>query len=145
MGIAPPRDGQRFPMGRTAPVPTVGAVENIERSAAVDGNVGTIVIGAGQAGLAMSRCLRDRGLPHLVLERGRVGQRWRSERWDSFTLLSPNWQTRLRGTDKITYDPDGWTIRSADCSRTAHSEHTIAITDGQPIVLTSADPDPIAA
>ncbi|HEY9315662.1 type I methionyl aminopeptidase [Williamsia sp.] len=40
------------------------------------------------------------------------------------------------GTDKIVYDPDGWTIRSADGSRTAHSEHTIAITDEQPLVLT---------
>jgi cation diffusion facilitator CzcD-associated flavoprotein CzcO len=56
----------------------------------MDGNAGTIIIGAGQAGLAMSRCLRDRGLPHLVLERGQVAQRWRSERWHSFTLLSPN-------------------------------------------------------
>jgi methionyl aminopeptidase len=41
-----------------------------------------------------------------------------------------------RGTDEIVYDPDGWTIRSADGSRTAHSEHTIAITDGEPLVLT---------
>ncbi|MFC9553001.1 type I methionyl aminopeptidase [Rhodococcus sp. NPDC056960] len=41
-----------------------------------------------------------------------------------------------RGTDKIVYDPDGWTIRSADGSRTAHSEHTIAITDGEPLILT---------
>ncbi|MBY0441195.1 MAG: alpha/beta fold hydrolase [Mycobacteriaceae bacterium] len=40
------------------------------------------------------------------------------------------------GTDKIVYDPDGWTIRSADGSRTAHSEHTIAITDDAPLVLT---------
>lgn len=40
------------------------------------------------------------------------------------------------GTDKIVYDPDGWTIRSADGSRTLHSEHTIAITDGPPLVLT---------
>ena len=74
----------------------------------MDGNVGTIVIGAGQAGLAMSRCLRDRGLPHLVLERGRVAQRWRAERWDSFTLLSPNWQTRLPGHRYAGPDPEGF-------------------------------------
>jgi putative flavoprotein involved in K+ transport len=74
----------------------------------VDENVGTIIIGAGQAGLAMSRCLRDRGLPHLVLERGRIAQRWRSERWDSFTLLSPNWQTRLPGHRYAGPDPDGF-------------------------------------
>ncbi|MHC1558769.1 FAD-dependent oxidoreductase [Actinomycetospora sp. C-140] len=67
-----------------------------------------IVIGAGQAGLAMSRCLRERGLGHVVLEKGRVGQRWRHERWDSFTLLSPNWQTRLPGRQYAGDDPDGF-------------------------------------
>ena len=51
----------------------------------------TIVIGAGQAGLAISRCLSDAGLDHVVLERGRLAERWRSERWDSLRLLSPNW------------------------------------------------------
>jgi putative flavoprotein involved in K+ transport len=74
----------------------------------VDETVDIIIIGAGQAGLAMSRCLRDRGLPHLVLERGRIGERWRSERWDSFTLLSPNWQTRLPGHRYVGPDPDGF-------------------------------------
>ena len=67
-----------------------------------------IVIGAGQAGLAMSRCLTGRGLHHVVLERGRIGQRWRHERWDSFTLLSPNWQTRLPGRCYTGDDPDGF-------------------------------------
>ena len=43
----------------------------------------------------------------------------------------------MAGTDQIVMDPDGWTIRSADGSRTAHSEHTIAITDGDPIVMTA--------
>lgn len=43
------------------------------------------------------------------------------------------------GTDGIVYDPDGWTIRSADGSRTAHSEHTIAITEGEPLVLTKRE------
>jgi putative flavoprotein involved in K+ transport len=74
----------------------------------VDRTVGTIIIGAGQAGLAMSHCLSEHGLPHLVLERGRVAQRWRSERWDSFTLLSPNWQTRLPGHRYAGPDPDGF-------------------------------------
>ncbi|MCD2195802.1 NAD(P)-binding domain-containing protein [Actinomycetospora endophytica] len=68
----------------------------------------TIVIGAGQAGLAMSRCLTARGQHHVVLERGRIGQRWRRERWDSFTLLSPNWQTRLPGRRYAGADPDGF-------------------------------------
>jgi putative flavoprotein involved in K+ transport len=70
--------------------------------------MGTIIIGAGQAGLAMSRCLRNRGIAHVVLERGRIGQRWRAERWDSFTLLSPNWQTRLPGHRYGGPDPEGF-------------------------------------
>jgi putative flavoprotein involved in K+ transport len=57
----------------------------------------TIIIGGGQAGLAMSRCLTDEGIEHVVLERGRVAERWRSERWDSLRLLSPKWHTRLPG------------------------------------------------
>ena len=55
----------------------------------------TVIIGGGQAGLAMSRCLWERGVKHVVLERGRVGERWRSERWDSLRLLTPNWHSRL--------------------------------------------------
>ena len=68
----------------------------------------SIIIGAGQAGLAMSASLRLRGIRHVVLERGRVAERWRSERWDSFRLLSPNWQTRLPGHHYRGSDPDGF-------------------------------------
>jgi len=67
-----------------------------------------IVIGGGQAGLAMSRCLGDHGVDHVVLERGRVAERWRSERWDSLRLLTPNWQTRLPGWGYRGADPDGY-------------------------------------
>ena len=68
----------------------------------------TIVIGAGQAGLAASRCLSDRGVDHVVLERGRVAERWRSERWDSLRLLTPNWMSRLPGWSYAGADPDGY-------------------------------------
>ena len=68
----------------------------------------SVVIGAGQAGLAMSRCLTDRGVSHVVLERGRIGERWRSERWDSLRLLTPNWQSRLPGFRYEGPDPDGY-------------------------------------
>jgi putative flavoprotein involved in K+ transport len=67
-----------------------------------------VVIGAGQAGLAMSRCLTDRGVDHLVFDRGRVAERWRSERWDSLRLLTPNWQSRLPGFQYDGPDPDGY-------------------------------------
>jgi len=70
--------------------------------------VETIIIGAGQAGLAMSRCLTERGVDHVVLERGRIAESWRSERWDSLRLLTPNWQSRLPGWTYRGPDPDGF-------------------------------------
>ena len=60
-----------------------------------------IVIGAGQAGLAMSHCLTAQAEPHVVLERGVVGNSWANERWDSLRLLTPNWQSRLPGYTSI--------------------------------------------
>jgi putative flavoprotein involved in K+ transport len=56
-----------------------------------------IIIGAGQAGLAMSHCLSRSSIDHVVLERGQLAQRWRDERWDSLRLLTPNWMSRLPG------------------------------------------------
>jgi putative flavoprotein involved in K+ transport len=70
--------------------------------------VDTLVIGAGQAGLAMSHALAERGQDHLVLERGRVGERWHSERWDSLAFQFPNWSLRLPGLDYDGDDPDGF-------------------------------------
>ncbi len=67
-----------------------------------------VIIGAGQAGLAMSHCLGRRGIEHVVLERGRVGQRWRAERRDTLRLLTPNWMTRLPGFAYRGADPDGY-------------------------------------
>jgi putative flavoprotein involved in K+ transport len=66
------------------------------------------VIGAGHAGLATSRCLSDRSLDHVVLERGEVANSWRRERWDSLRLLTPNWQSRLPGYRYEGADPDGF-------------------------------------
>jgi putative flavoprotein involved in K+ transport len=68
----------------------------------------TVIIGAGHAGLAMSRCLADRGVAHVVLDAGQVGERWRSARWDSFRLLTPNWLSRLPGWAYAGPDPDGF-------------------------------------
>lgn len=59
--------------------------------------IDTVVIGGGQAGLAMSRALTRRGVEHVVLERGRIGERWRHERWDSLRLLTPRWLSRVSG------------------------------------------------
>jgi putative flavoprotein involved in K+ transport len=68
----------------------------------------TIIIGAGHAGLAMSRCLAERAIDHVVLERGEVANSWRTERWDSLRLLTPNWQRRLPGFCYDGDDPDGF-------------------------------------
>ncbi len=56
----------------------------------------------------MSRCLSDRSIEHVVLERARVAERWRSERWDSLRLLTPNWMSRLPGYRYTGLDPDGY-------------------------------------
>jgi putative flavoprotein involved in K+ transport len=68
-------------------VRTNGTAEQVE----------VVVVGAGQAGLAVSYYLQAFGVEHVVLERGRIGESWRSARWDSFTLVTPNWMTRLPG------------------------------------------------
>lgn len=73
--------------------------------------VDTLIIGAGQAGLALSRHLTDAGHPHLLVDRGRVGERWRSQRWDSFRLLTPNWQVRLPGHAYHGPDQHGFMTR----------------------------------
>src|SRR6202166_378536 len=70
--------------------------------------VTAVVIGAGHAGLAMSRCLTERSIDHVVLERGEVANSWRTERWDSLRLLTPNWQCRLPGYAYDGGDPDGF-------------------------------------
>jgi putative flavoprotein involved in K+ transport len=79
-------------------------------TSSTDVHVETIIVGAGQAGLALSHHLRASAHGHVVLERGRVGERWRSERWDSLTLLTPNWLNRLPGAAPLP-EPDGYLDR----------------------------------
>jgi putative flavoprotein involved in K+ transport len=67
-----------------------------------------VVIGAGHAGLAMSRRLTERSIDHVVLERGEVANSWRPQRWPSLRLLTPNWQTRLPGHDYAGDDAGGY-------------------------------------
>ena len=71
----------------------------------------TLVIGAGQAGLAASHELTRLGREHLVVDSGSVGESWRSRRWDSFTLVTPNWSLRLPGLPPFA-DPDGFLPRA---------------------------------
>jgi putative flavoprotein involved in K+ transport len=69
--------------------------------------VDVVVVGGGQAGLAVSHELTRAGVEHVVLERGLVGQTWR-DRWDSFCLVTPNWSVRLPGGQYTGDDPDGF-------------------------------------
>jgi putative flavoprotein involved in K+ transport len=67
-----------------------------------------VVIGGGQAGLAMSNVLLQQGREHVVLERRRIGERWRTERWDSLRFQFPNWTLQLPGFEYAGNDPDGF-------------------------------------
>src|SRR5881227_1306157 len=70
--------------------------------------IDTLVVGGGQAGLAMSEHLSDSGVPHLVLERNRIAERWRSERWDSLVANGPAWHDRFPGLEFVDLDPDAF-------------------------------------
>jgi putative flavoprotein involved in K+ transport len=74
--------------------------------------VETLIIGGGQAGLVMSHRLKQRGLSHLVLERLRVAERWRSERWDGLKFQFPNWSVRLPDFPFPHTDPDAFAATS---------------------------------
>jgi putative flavoprotein involved in K+ transport len=102
-----------------------------------------VVIGAGHAGLAMSRRLTERSIEHVVLERGEVANSWRTQRWPSLRLLTPNWLTRLPGYDYAGDAPDGYLpvadvvatlTRYADFAtapvRTATTVHTVRTAPG---------------
>ncbi|MDH3635422.1 MAG: NAD(P)/FAD-dependent oxidoreductase [Gammaproteobacteria bacterium] len=70
--------------------------------------IDTLVVGGGQAGLAMSEHLSNCGVPHLVLERYRIAERWRSERWDSLVANGPAWHDRFPGMEFSDVDPDAF-------------------------------------
>src|SRR4051794_18324017 len=70
--------------------------------------VRTLIIGGGQAGLTMSHMLSQRGCSHLVLERNRIAERWRSERWDGLRFQFPNWSVRLPDFPLPCRDPDAF-------------------------------------
>lgn len=71
-----------------------------------------VVIGAGQAGMSMSYYLKGKGIDHLVIERNEsIGRTWRDERWDTFCLVTPNWQCQLPGHHYAGSDPDGFMVK----------------------------------
>jgi putative flavoprotein involved in K+ transport len=83
-----------------------------------------VVVGAGPGGLAMSHHLTGAGVDHVLLERGEVAHSWRTERWDSLRLLTPNWMTALPGAPYGGDDPDGYmtaaeTVRALEAYRSS--------------------------
>src|SRR5512137_1501786 len=79
----------------------------------MSGNIETIIVGGGQAGLATSYCLAERGHEQIVLEQAaQAGNAWRNDRWDSFTLVTPNWSFRLPGAEYAGSAPDGFMPRA---------------------------------
>src|ERR1700751_2545804 len=74
------------------------------------------VIGAGQAGLSISWYLTRSGIDHVVFEKERAAHTWRAERWDSFCLVTPNWQCQLPGFPYSGNDPHGFMVREEICN-----------------------------
>ncbi len=76
-------------------------------------NFEVVVVGAGQAGVAMSEHLTNAGISHVVLERDRIAERWRSERWDSLVANGPAWHDRFPGLEFVGFDPDSFVPKEA--------------------------------
>ncbi|MDR3461325.1 MAG: MSMEG_0569 family flavin-dependent oxidoreductase [Beijerinckiaceae bacterium] len=87
-----------------------GTVEAISLHS-VQGHVPVVIVGGGQAGLSVSHLLKQQGVGHVILEKHRIGHSWRSERWDSFCLVTPNWQCRLPDFPYAGDDPDGFMLK----------------------------------
>ena len=105
-----------------------------------DAVVEAVVVGAGSAGLGISQLLGSAGIRHRVLERGRTGETWRSQRWDSFQMNTPNWATALPGSPYDGDDADGF----YSCGQfiemlEAHaSRHGLPVETGTPVIELSA-------
>ena len=86
-----------------------------------------VIIGAGHSGLAMSQCLTECSVEHVILERGEVANSWKRERWDSLRLLTPNWQTNLPGYAYSGKDPDGYmTVNELSLFLEQYADHISA-------------------
>ena len=86
---------------------------NTLRSSASPQRHSVVVIGAGQAGLSVTYALQQRGIRPLVLEQHRIGYAWDQQRWDSFCLVTPNWQCRLPDFPYDGDQPEGFMGKTA--------------------------------
>jgi len=106
-------------------------------------SVGTLIVGGGQSGLAMSRHLRARRLPHLIVERGRIAERWRSERWDTLVANGPAWHDRFPDKTFEGVDPDAFASahQIVDYFVEYAREHNAPIRSGVEVVSLRRKPD----
>jgi putative flavoprotein involved in K+ transport len=104
-------------------------------------HIEVVVVGGGQAGLAVSHELAHAGVEHLVLERGRVGQAWR-DRWDSFCLVTPNWTVQLPGHPYDGDDPDGYMPRDEIVASLARYAGSFAAPVREGVEVHSMDSSP---
>ncbi|WP_256009396.1 MSMEG_0569 family flavin-dependent oxidoreductase [Desertivirga xinjiangensis] len=74
-------------------------------------NYEIIIVGGGQAGLSMSYLLKEKGIDHVIFEKKRIADSWRSFRWDTFSLVTPNWQCNLPGYSYTGKDPYGFMVK----------------------------------
>lgn len=103
---------------------TQDQVQNQERVQNLGRDVDVLVIGAGPSGLSAAYYLEQMGMDYCVIERGTLLMTWRRERWDSFTLVTPNWMTRLPGMeDAAPRDNAFMTLEEINCLLTAWVDH----------------------
>jgi len=105
--------------------------------------VEVLIVGAGQAGLAISHHLGQRGVDHVVLEQGRVGETWRSQRWDSFALNTPGWISHLPGDERGAGPADGFAPRDVFVAYLADYVERRRLPIRQGVAVTSVEPDPV--
>lgn len=104
-------------------------------------SVEAVVVGAGQAGLGVSQHLSRRGIEHVVLERGAIGDTWRTQRWDSFTLNTPNWMNRLPGETTDLQPRDAFLARDAFVARLEGyaADHRLPVRTGVEVTSVTAE------
>lgn len=90
---------------------TVDGVNNARGGKPNMGHVPVVIVGGGQAGLSISYYLKRKGIAHVVLEKHRIGHAWRTDRWDTFCLVTPNWQCTLPDFPYTGEDPDGFMLK----------------------------------